>query len=482
MKYLLSIFLLIFSLFPAQAANETSINFGLSAGNEPRTLCAFDTTHTCVAIGSLDSVAHTFAPASAVGSLIAGINIWSGYNTFTNGIKIAGTVQEPTGLRQVATRSYIPTLLMSNQQCMARTMHVARDSITSLQTAYASWIGKASNGEQNTPQNLTIYASVEYPAGTFTQFKWGGSTFSTQLPGANYLSDALAVSIPKNATFWMRAYITTSTGTSGMPFTGSGDANAGPVYPAGGDALNCGASVSNLTMSGTVTDNQSNQAAIYPVALVAQTSTRSVIIYGDSIAWGYRDSPMQGGDTGVIAHSIGPYMPYINASVFGDSVNGLANGYAKRQALSAYATDVIVQTGINDISVGYSENTVKANLRTIWGLFPGKPVYQATYLPYTTSTDSFATVANQTQFANDNIRQDINDYFRMVPDANLAGVVELADQVENYRGGGKWAVLGQQCTGYCQYTYDGLHPNIVANIFIARTGAVLTALQAGRFK
>ncbi|MCW2317483.1 lysophospholipase L1-like esterase [Rhodoblastus acidophilus] len=487
-KLLAFLALLLLWAAPAGAA-ETSVNFGLRTGANPRTVCIYDASHTCVPIGALDNAAHAFLPvASVTGNLLTGSNAYSGSNTFSgavtfNDARTAGPVKEPVGLRQVATRSYIPTRLGSWQQCMARTMHIARDDITSLRAAYASWIGQASNGETLTPQPLSIQGvSVEYPAGTFTQFKWGGSTTASQSPGLSPLSDAAVVAIPKNATFWMRALITTSTGTSGMPYTGSGDSNAGPVYPAGGDALNCGASVANQVLGGTVTDNQSNQAAIYPVALVAQTTVRSALIAGDSIGFGYRDVPTQGGDVGVIARSIGPTMAYINASVFGDSANGLANGHSARAALAAYVTDVVVQVGINDVSVGYAESTIKSNLKTIWASFPGKPVYQATYTPYASSTDAYKTVDNQTPFANDNIRQDVNDWFRTVPDANLAGVIDIADQVENYRGGGKWAVWGPNCSGYCQLTFDGLHLNMPANALIVKSGVVMNALTAGRYR
>jgi hypothetical protein len=47
--------------FPAVAA-ETAVDWGLTTGLEPRSLCVYDTStlHTCVPIGKLDSTAHTF--------------------------------------------------------------------------------------------------------------------------------------------------------------------------------------------------------------------------------------------------------------------------------------------------------------------------------------------------------------------------------------------------------------------------------------
>ena len=432
--------------------------------------------------------------------MLNGANIWSLTQTFavnptfsnctgylygngSSAATCATTVPaRPPSQKQVATRSYIPVKLGSFLQCMGRTMHVARDNITALQAAYASWAAIASSGETNAPATLNFKVDVEYPAGTYTPLKWGGVTVNAQAPGQSTLSDATAVNIPKNAVFWMRPYITTSTGTSGMPYTGNNDANGGPMYAAGGDALNCGSSVADQTGGGAIVDNQSGQAAIYPVALVAQTSVRSVLIVGDSIAWGYRDSPTYGGDVGSIARSIGGTMGYINASVFGDSVNGIVSGHANRVALAQYATDVIVTTGTNDVAAGFAEATILSNLNAIWGYFPGKPVYQATFIPYSTSTDNFFTVANQTPNTYNGVRVDLNTQIRSVPSANLTGFIEIGDVLENYRDGGKWAVLlGPNCSGYCQYTYDGIHPNYPAYGLIQRSGAVMTALTAGRY-
>lgn len=316
-------------------------------------------------------------------------------------------------------------------------MHIARDNITSLRAAYASWIGQASAGETNTPQSLTFQLAVEYPAGTETRFTWAGSNSNTQAPGLSLLSDAVSVNIPKGATFWMRPLVTTAAGASGMPYTGNNDNNGGPIYAAGGDVLNCGASVTDQVMGGTITDNQSGQAAIYPVALVVQTTARSVLIVGDSIPWGYRDTPTTGGDVGSIARSIGGSMRYINASVFGDSVNGFVGGHANRVALAQYATDVVFTLGINDVVAGFPNATIRADLQASWGYFAGKPVYQATYLPYTGSTNSFFDVASQKPNTNDMVRIDLNGWFRTTPPL-LAGFIDLADVFENYRDGGKW--------------------------------------------
>jgi len=60
MRFILALLFLWAS--PAFAANETTINWGLAAGSNPRSVCVFDLTHTCVSTGTLDSTTHVFTP------------------------------------------------------------------------------------------------------------------------------------------------------------------------------------------------------------------------------------------------------------------------------------------------------------------------------------------------------------------------------------------------------------------------------------
>jgi len=113
-------------------------------------------------------------------------------------------------------------------------------------------------------------------------------------------------------------------------------------------------------------------------------------------------------------------------------------------------------------------------------------VFQTTITPSTTSTDSFATLANQTaalsfSTAGNGTREQLNDWLRDggpirdgvaaaigAPDAirsshnahPLSGVLEMADTVESSRNSGKWKVDGTAL----KWTGDGIHPSNYAYV------------------
>jgi hypothetical protein len=107
--------------------------------------------------------------------------------------------------------------------------------------------------------------------------------------------------------------------------------------------------------------------------------------------------------------------------------------------------------GINDIGSGRSASQIKGDLETIIAAFT-KPVYVATIEPQSSSSDDWATVANQTPDANNSVRTALNGNIRSGL-AGAAGYIEFADIVETARDSGKWKVTGAAFG----YTSDGLH-------------------------
>jgi hypothetical protein len=89
---------------------------------------------------------------------------------------------------QLATRSFVPQInSTSNKQMMSRSRHISRTTITSLAIVVANWyVSHSTLIEVANGGPATITASVEYPAGTFTQIKFGGSASGT-LPDMNEL-------------------------------------------------------------------------------------------------------------------------------------------------------------------------------------------------------------------------------------------------------------------------------------------------------
>ncbi len=116
-------------------------------------------------------------------------------------------------LRNIATRCR-----QSNQtnaayhSLMSRTVHLNQGSpVTALAVMWSNWYASA-NGEFAGPADLTITASIEYPSNSFTQITFGGSTTGTFAGAANLISDAMSVTIPRGARFWIRSFVSTTLG------------------------------------------------------------------------------------------------------------------------------------------------------------------------------------------------------------------------------------------------------------------------------
>ncbi|MBY9039498.1 hypothetical protein K7461_29410, partial [Pseudomonas fluorescens] len=126
--------------------------------------------------------------------------------SFTELYTVLGDVGPYLGA--VATRTFINDLTSaSTAGWNCRTAHHARDDISSLQLVFNNIYVVPGTGETAIPGTQTITASVEYPAGTFTQVKFNGGNTSVVLSGLTQIvSDPVAVSIPNGAKFFTRRY------------------------------------------------------------------------------------------------------------------------------------------------------------------------------------------------------------------------------------------------------------------------------------
>ena len=129
---------------------------------------------------------------------------------------------------------------------------------------------------------------------------------------------------------------------------------------------------------------------------------------------------------------------------------------------------VIAELGANDIANGNSFTTVRDTLLAMWRTIAnlGIKVYPTTFTPRTTSTDAWATTANQTVCVSEAVRVQINDFIRSTP-APCSGFLDVADIAETARNSGKWKVAG------VAWTNDGIHTTRHADI---AAGLSLSAL------
>lgn len=339
-------------------------------------------------------------------------------------------------LGQIATRSFVPNNFISTQkQSMTRSRHLCQQSVTSLQIVAANFYvpeNGASLGVESAPgSTATITASIEYPVGTFTQLTFGGNASGTIPDGGILFSDFASVTIPSGASFYVRQYITTA---AGMVYVDNG-----AIDYTNGDGFHFGPSgISDQTLGGTVTHND-NVNGFFPLAILGRTTRPSCAIIGDSRAYGYLDFYSDtSGDKGEIARSIGPSLAYINLAVPSDKATLWVASHANRLQVAKLCSHSIIQLGINDLSGARTSAQLISDVTAIAGLI-GKPAFFCTVAPRSTSTDLWATLANQTAFSGEAQRAAYNAAVRAGL-SGAAGYFEIADQVESARNSGKWRV------------------------------------------
>jgi hypothetical protein len=201
-------------------------------------------------------------------------------------------------------------------------------------------------------------------------------------------------------------------------------------------------------------------------------ASRSVALIGDSLLMGYLDTPIDGHLKGFAVR--GPEyedVRYRRVQQGGDRMAfWTAANATKRIALVQPATTVFCDLGSNDLANGATLAQLQAAALVTWTQLgaQGAKVHQWTLLPKTTSTDSWATKANQTPvapaFAAGGTRQLFNAWLRAgastVINGNtvtfgqsghpLTGVVDISATVEDATDSNYWKTPG--------WTTDGAHP------------------------
>ena len=354
----------------------------------------------------------------------------------------------------VATHCALMTdFYATNKQMSSRSHHFARDDIVTLRLAFANWYVDTGSGyvEKGTGADATLIATIEYPAGTFTQVTLDNQPTMTLPDGLTTVTDEARVSIPRGALFWVRMYWQSAAGILYIK-TGWNSAT--------GDQAEFGVSgIADKTQGGTYTPTQAGRY-FGPAAIIANTSRASVFLLGDSRVNGQNDTADATGDVGQLARSMGRDFGYINVGIPGDRASNVVANYTKRLDLSKYCSDVVGNLGTNDLFQGNSSATIQANIQSVATAFgrAGRSVFWATITPSTTSTDSWATTVNQTVKSSEANRVAVNNWLRTGGVPYIMGHFECADAVETARDSGIWKAPG--------WTTDGTHEAQLANIAI----------------
>ncbi len=375
-----------------------------------------------------------------------------------------------------------------NWQAMSRCLHIAMDDITFVQLVWGAFTAPASTAVQDVPagtygQNVWT-ASIEYPVGTITPVTFGGANSGTCAGGNLLISDPAYVTIPRGTPFYVRCFHNSTYGN--LDFLPTLNQATGVVPQTGEWCVNGTSGISDDTKS-TINRNNGSAGAVNgaPNAVIGLTTRPTFYLAGDSrMGWGGTVDPIPNfyGHTGDIPRAIGKQFGIFNASKYGEAYSQIISGaspiagYAKYRLLFAqFCSHVISGYGINDFWA-YSATAagVLANATALGNYFQAlnKPFYQTTIYPKTTSTDSWATLGNQTVDPNNAARVTFNDALRIGYGQPFSGYIELANLLESSTDSGLWKVTGA-ANGV---TSDGLHANAAGSIALIEYAPIFTAL------
>lgn len=386
-----------------------------------------------------------------------------------------GTLAAFPGYTSVGAHVGAPQFALSNGTdtgCYSRIRHNILGDAHMVRLVYPNWWWRESAAvtDEAGPNAITVRAAIERPDGTKIPVFFNGSRDVLIQPGANAVSDPVAVDVKyddASAFIYSRTYVTV---TSGQKFP----LNQYVITASNSqDQLDIGTSTTDKTLSGT---GASAAAQGYgPLVVLANRPPASrrkplVAIVGDSIPWG-NDDTTTGTDAGVKDRGFvnraleAAVIPYVKIAAGGDAPSYF-NQFTKsqyRRSLIAGAEYAVFYASINRIRLGDSFATIQADALAMWQFLAarGIKVYACTIGPRTTSTDSWATTGNQTADTYNANRVLFNDWVRTTP-APLAGYFEIADIMETARNSGIWKTIGAS-----SYTGDGLHPKTAMHKLMA---------------
>jgi lysophospholipase L1-like esterase len=332
----------------------------------------------------------------------------------------------------ISTRHRIPTNQSASSipSSMSRSYHVTTQAADEIEITLVNWLVRGSGNATIDGQEVgpggpgTFKVSVEYPEGTITPVG------TVTIPDGGEAVLTAKVALPANAIYWVRIFQTNPLGVI-MTLGADGDPSKDGYV---------GTGATDLTGGGTVAAMGNT---IYRPALVrAMSSGEVACMVGDSIMKGEGDSFDGAGDVGIVSRLVlAQNMAYINMGIGADRAAWYTTQSTKRRALAAKASPTVIydNLGINDILNSAAFTTVRDSIianRALWA-DPIRYIRVALTPPNTTSTDFFATAANQTvNTGRLAIRNQVNAFLYNAP--KVASSVLSVAAIETAEGSGIW--------------------------------------------
>jgi len=335
-----------------------------------------------------------------------------------------------------------------------------------LVTGNVKLLGATPFGEAGVGNAYDIQAAIEY-SGATTRAKWDGAN-SKVVPDKSVVIRDPIMDLPAAAFFYSRHWLTVASTANKWPRAGAVGANS----QQGRTGTDFSA---NLLATGTIAAGTSS-AQHPPLALIGYVprNTVSVAYIGTSIEDGSGDSTSLSTD-GAVSY-IGRGLENVNGFnipsckmsrgsenlvAYADSISG-----ALRRSMLNYCTHFIGMSITNDIVQGYSLATIQAACLAAWADARARGVQHICWpnvIPRTTSSDAFATLANQTPvsgFELNGIRDQFNSWLpTKLADGTIDSILDFSADCQDATEPTKWRVD----LGAGNNTADGTHSAAAAH-------------------
>lgn len=271
--------------------------------------------------------------------------------------------------------------------------------VTDIVIGYANFY--QNNPEANFPLGFTFTASIEYPIGTTPVQVFSNAAGSlTITPGRGYTNfDPWPGYIPPDTEFAVKTYVTWAAGTNFPLVTSAGGRN-NEWFTKG---VTLADNTLNLTAQTPSYASPTYDAGLsFPPMVTGRLKNPTAVlgIVGDSISQAHYEripDPTWGGNGW--QRALRQAIPSVNVARMSMAyTHWRTRNEGAHGVLRNGVTHVLLAMGRNDLSAGTSAATIQTYLQDMAAPFlaRGVKVYAMTLTPVCTSSDTFATVANQT--------------------------------------------------------------------------------------
>ena len=384
---------------------------------------------------------------------------------------------------------------------------LAQRASTSIRLVYGNYYKTGSNPQESGVGNtLNVRAAIEY-AGVSYPIYFGGARDKSLSDGANTTSDPLSITVPADATFYIKTYCDASAGyypTGYQQFAGGAVGLDRYVITYTVDSAGKTSAMADLDKIESV-EPWASSSGWPPKSLYAP-----IAVLGDSGSNIKYASVGVIGDSTVVTNDLAYYRKTLDSRGFGYNdldgagwpsrllrsmrIGTVSVSFGSERALDFAGTNIsrrlpllsnldywLVIYGRNDLDGVTVLADLQARLLAIANLAianGSKPI-ATTIPPKSASSDLWGTVTNQTADSTNAVRVQVNNWLRTVP-APFVACWDIADAIESARDSGKWAVGPNLYRGIVS-TADATHINISAADWAVSDFAVdcLVSIVAG---